>query len=153
MRAGVRHPALEEIMDQGLHLLTVKTPAQFDGRMTGHHAQDIVPAFIEFPAFAMDVHFIKNVKQQFSVIGADEKGRHGPDNECPPAEVIDYESEAVELGQILRQQAALGRPEFYLVRDEQVLERNTSCAKLVLKLLEQHALMRRVLIDDRHAFP
>jgi hypothetical protein len=153
VRAGVRHPALEEIMDQGLHLLLVKMPVHFDGRMTGHHAQDIVPKLIHLPAFAMDVHFIEDIEQQFPVINAYENGRHGLDHERPAAEVIDYEPEAVELGQILREQTALGRAEFHLVRHEQALNKNVPVAELVLEFLEQHPFVRCVLVDDRHSFP
>ncbi len=73
MRTGVRHTTSVEIADQRLHLFLVKMPMDFDGRMTGHHAQDSVSKLVHLPALPKDIHFIKNIEHQFPVIRAYEK--------------------------------------------------------------------------------
>ena len=67
------------------------------------------------------------------------------------AEVFDFQAEPLEHGGVLRQRLALRRRQLEHDRREQPLALERARGQLLHHLLEEHALVRHVLIDDRDA--
>ena len=48
----------------------------FNGRMAGHDAQDLIAEPVHLPALSLYLDFVKDIEEQLFVVSAGQKGRH-----------------------------------------------------------------------------
>jgi hypothetical protein len=120
--------------------------------MAGHDTQDLVAQPLHLSARPDRSDLVEDIPQQPPVISAREQRRHCLDDEGPVAEVLDDKPDPGQLGQIPGQQLSLGRTQFDLVGEEELLDKNAARVELVLQLFEQDPFVGRVLVDERRAF-
>ena len=148
--AGVGHAAGEEVAEQLFHLPHIKLAMDFNGRVAGHDAQDLLAEPVHLSAQAVHLDFIEDVEEQLSVVGASQKGRHGLDHKGVAAEFFHKESETVQLGKIFGKQSLFRMIDLNLHGKEEVLDGDVPGAELVLELFKEHPLVGRVLVNERH---
>ena len=97
-------------------------------------------------------HLVEEAFDEAPWLRALEEARHGAEEHAASAEVLEGEAEPLEIFLPLREERRLSRAELEGLGKEESLGGEGAARQLVLELLEEHALVGYVLVDEEHLF-
>src|SRR5262245_382980 len=147
VRAEVRRLRAGEIGEQPRHLLALERRVRLDGGTArdegqrpvddgrgrgGSRRADLVQEPIDQPARLLRLEEVRN----------------GAEQDTAAAEILEGEAERLQIAAPLREETGLAGAELERLRKEERLRGEGAGGEVALELLEEHALMGHVLVDE-----
>src|SRR6266850_3082804 len=145
--AEVRRFRDGQIRDEPRHLLALQRGVRLDGRVAGHEGQRAVQQRLRLAlAGAVDV-LHERLDEPPRLLPPEQRG-HRAQDDGGAAPALESEAQALERLRPLLDQRRLTRAELQGLREEQLLRGQRARVQISEQPLEQHALVRHVLIQE-----
>src|SRR5882724_5552591 len=146
--AEVRRFRDGQIRDEPRHLLALQRGVRLDGRVAGHEGQRAVQQRLRL-AFAGAVDVLHERLDEPPRLLPPEQRGHRAQDDGGAAPALESEAQALERLRPLLDQRRLARAELQGLREEQLLRGQRARVQIGEQPLEQHALVRHVLIQKK----
>src|SRR5688572_646068 len=147
---GVR--GAPQLVEDVRHLLVRQRIVRLHRRMAGHRRRDALDRVVHLGAAIESFQVLGQRPNRRIALLPAQHHRVRRDPQQVAAELFELETESLEIGGMRRERLARGRRQLHEQRFQQALALETPGRQPLGEPLEQDALVRHVLVDDRDAF-
>ena len=150
MGTGAGKSGIAPVFEQCPHLRLLQSPARPHRAVAGHRREHGIVPLLHGRRRGPLLPVLHHRPQQRLRIALRHQRRHRPDDDGPLPELLDLEAEPAQILQMRAHRHDLPCGQFHHLGKQRMLRRDGAGVKLGRQTLEQHALVRRVLIHDLH---